>query len=47
MAWLEEHDTSGHFKICYRWAGRKLKKTVRTTVRGDAETALARFQENL
>lgn len=47
MAWLEEHPTSGHFKICFRWGGRKLKKTVKTTDRGNAETALARFKENL
>jgi integrase len=47
MAWLEEHPTSGHFKICFRWGGRKLKKTVKTNNRDDAETALARFQENL
>jgi integrase len=47
MAWLEEHPTSGHFKICFRWGGRKLKKTVKTTVREDAETTFARFQENL
>jgi len=47
MAWLETHPTSGHFRICFRWAGRKLKKTVKTTERSDAETALARFNENL
>ena len=47
MAWLEEHPTSGHFKICFRWGGRKLKKTVKTTKRRDAEAALARFKENL
>jgi len=47
MAWLEEHPTSGHFKICFRWGGRKLKKTVKTASRGAAETALARFEENL
>jgi len=47
MAWLEEHPTSGHFKICFRWAGRKLKKTVKTTDRAHAETALARFIDNL
>jgi hypothetical protein len=47
MAWLEEHPTSGHFKICFRWGGRKLKKTVKSTARDDAETALARFNENL
>lgn len=47
MAWLESHPTSGHFKICFRWGGRKLKKTVKSTDRDDAETALARFEENL
>jgi hypothetical protein len=47
MAWLETHPKSGRFKICFRWAGRKLKKTVKTTDRSDAETALARFKENL
>jgi len=33
MAWLEEHPTSGRFKICFRWSGRKRKKTVKTTDR--------------
>src|SRR5262245_57813197 len=47
MAWLEEHPMSGHFKICFRWGGRKLKKTVKTTARSTAETALARYNENL
>jgi integrase len=47
MAWLEEHPTSGHFKICFRWGGKKLKKTIKTTKRSDAEGALARFKENL
>lgn len=47
MAWLEEHPTSGHFKICFRWAGRKLKKTVKSTDRDNAKTALARFNDNL
>src|SRR5580700_4996873 len=47
MAWLEEHPTSGHFKICFRFGNRKLKKTVRTTSKREAEGALARFEENL
>jgi integrase len=47
MAWLEQHPTSGRFRICFRWGGRKLKKTVRTTDQGQAEAALLRFQENL
>lgn len=33
MAWLEAHPTSGHFKICFRFNGRKLKKTVKTAER--------------
>jgi integrase len=47
MAWLEEHPTSGHFKICFRWDGRKLKKTIKTTSRKEAEAALLRFEENV
>ena len=47
MAWLEEHPTSGHFKICFRWGGRKLKKTVKTESRREAEGVLARFEENI
>jgi hypothetical protein len=47
MAWLEEHPTSGHFKICFRWDGRKFKKTIKTTRRQDAEAALHLFEENL
>jgi hypothetical protein len=47
MAWLEQHPTSGHFKICFRWDGRKLKKTVKTNNRKVAEASLSRFNENL
>lgn len=47
MAWLEEHPTSGHFKICFRWGGRKLKTTLKTTSRKDAEATLLRFEENI
>ena len=47
MAWLEVHPTSGHFKLCFRWGRRKFKKTIKTADRGAAETALARFNENL
>jgi hypothetical protein len=47
MAWLEEHPTSGHFKICFRLGSRKLKKTIKTTSREEAEGALLRFQQNL
>jgi integrase len=47
MAWLEEHPTSGRFKSCFHWGGQKLKKTVKTKVRAEAEGAVARFEENL
>ena len=47
MAWLEQHPTSGHFKICFRWAGKKQKKTIKTTNRKDAEAILLRFEENI
>jgi integrase len=47
MAWLEQHPTSGRFKICFRWGGRKLKKTIKTTSLKDAEAALVRFEENM
>ena len=47
MAWLEEHPTSGHFKICFRWDGRKQKKTIKTQSRKEAEGVLLRFQENI
>ena len=47
MAWLEQHPTSGRFKICFRWGDQKLKKTVKTTSRKDAEALLLRFEENL
>jgi len=43
MAWLEEHPTSGHFKICFRLGNRKLKKTIKTTNQKEAEGALARL----
>ena len=47
MAWLEQHPTSGHFKICFRWDGRKHKKTVKTENRKVAGAVLSRFNENL
>jgi hypothetical protein len=47
MAWLEEHPTSGHFKLCFRWGGRKFKRTVRTADRRDAEAIRARVEENI
>lgn len=47
MAWLERHPTSGRFKICFRWGGKKLKKTIKSRSQKDAEAALVRFEENI
>src|SRR3954469_25045751 len=47
MAWLEQHPTSGRFKICFRWGGRQFKKTVKTTDRREAEAIVRRVDENL
>ena len=47
MAWLETHPTSGHFKICFRWGGRKLKTTLKTQNRKEADATLLRFEENI
>lgn len=47
MAWLEQHPTSGRFKICFRWGGKQFKKTVKTTNRSDAEAILIRLEENI
>jgi len=47
MAWLERHPTSGHYKICFRWGKQRIKRTIKTTSRKDAETAMVRLQENI
>jgi integrase len=47
MAWLEQHPTSQRFKICFRWQGLQFKKTIKTTVRGEAEAIMMRLEENI
>jgi integrase len=47
MAWLEEHPTSGHFKVCFRWGKQKIKRTIKTINRRDAEAAMVRLEENI
>jgi integrase len=47
MPWLEQHPTSGRFKICFRWSGQQFKKTVKTTDRGEALAVLKRVEENI
>jgi hypothetical protein len=43
-AWLA---ASGRFKICFRWGGRKLKKTIKSKSEKEADATLLRFQENI
>jgi integrase len=47
MAWIDKHPTSDRFRICFRWGGRKHKKTLRTTDRDEAEAVLRRFERNV
>lgn len=47
MAWLEQHPTSGHFKICFRWGGKKRRKSIAVTDSKAAEAILLRFEENV
>ncbi len=47
MAWLEPHPTSGHFNICFRWQGKKLRRTLKTTQKKEADAILHRFDENV
>ena len=47
MAWFEQHPTSGHFKICFRWGGKKKRKSLPVTDPKAARAILLRFEENL
>lgn len=47
MPWLERHPTSGHYKIAFRWAGRKVRRTIRAKTEAEAHGVLARFEETL
>ena len=40
MAWIDKHPTSDRFRICFRWGGRKHKKTLRTTDLDEAQGIL-------
>jgi hypothetical protein len=40
MAWLEQHPSSGHFKICFRWGGKKKRKFLPVTDSKSAESIL-------
>ena len=47
MAWLEQHPTSGRFKVSFRYEGRKYRKTLRVTDARDAKRVVARLEETL
>jgi hypothetical protein len=47
MAWLKQHPTSGHFKIYFRWSGKKKRKSLPTTDAKAAPAILLRFEENV
>ena len=47
LAWLELHPTSGHFKICFRWGGKKKRKSLPVTDPKAAQAILLRFEENV
>lgn len=47
MAWLEQHPSSGHFKICFRWGGKKRRKSLPVTDPKAAQAILLRFEENV
>ncbi len=47
MAWLEQHSSSGHFKICFRRGGANKRKSLPITDSNSAEAILLPFEENV
>jgi integrase len=47
MAWLEKHRTSGHYHLCFRFGGKKYRRTLGTDNPSSAEATRIRFEENL
>jgi integrase len=47
MAWLEQHRTSGHYHLCFRFGGKKYRRTLDTSDTKSAEATRLRFEENL
>src|SRR5947209_700028 len=47
MAWLEQHPTSGIYRITLRYGGRKINRSLKTCDFKDAEAALHRVEENI
>lgn len=47
MAWLERHPTSGHFHLCFRWNGKRKRRSLSTDDTKAAEAIRLRFEENV
>lgn len=47
MAWLEQHRTSGHYHLCFRFGGKKFRRTLDTDDAKSAAATRLRFEENL
>jgi integrase len=47
MAWLERHPTSGHYHICFRWNGKRKRRSLATDDTKSAEAIRLRFEENI
>ncbi len=47
MAWLEQHRTSRHYHLCFRFGGKKFRRTLDTDDAKSAESTRLRFEENL
>lgn len=46
MAWLQK-DRSASYHVCFRLAGQKFKRSLKTTIESEAENAKARIEENI
>ncbi|MBX9622673.1 MAG: site-specific integrase [Gemmataceae bacterium] len=47
MAWLEQHPTSGHYHLCFRWNGARKRRSLATADGKAAEAIRLRFEENV
>ncbi|MGL4462537.1 MAG: hypothetical protein ACRC1K_10300 [Planctomycetia bacterium] len=47
MAWREQHRTSGHYHLCFRFGGKKFRRTLDAGDGKSAEATRLRFEENL
>src|SRR5438034_7681558 len=47
MAWLELHPDSNCYKVCFRYGGRRFKKSLKTDDRAEAEILVGGVEKNL